>query len=585
MLINEKSIAVLPFYNTSESVENQYFADGISEEIINSLSKISGLKVISRTSSFSYRNTSLDIRHIGNELGVSTVLEGSVRRSGTKARITTQLIRTDTGFQIWSEKFDRDLEDIFDLQDEISQLIAERIRENFGHIFIQEKLSSSRTGYTEAYDRYLQGRYHQAKWNQSDMEIAMQKYKSSIAIDPGFSMAYLGLSQCFIYLSTWNFIDRMKGMFMAYHFLSKVETSDKHIPEYHFTKGLFYFLGKWEFTKAEKHLLKAIELNPNYSDAMQIMANVQIANGRFDEAHAYIDRALILDPNSENHHFTKASAFYFSGQYIKAYTSLERFKDNNSDLNLTSRLRLFSSLMAKDKLAFDQALLQLGQEGREPFKALWSLFIDRSELTVSIKWDDHYFPLKLYLLLAKGSYTEALQVLEEGVMGHDGRFINCLHDPLIDSLKTNEGYQKISAQFLPLSPVNRQEISNISTQLDKMTLQEIEHFLKALDSIMTDEEPYLDTELSLKSLAEKISLHPNKFSWLLNEKLGKNFNDYINNYRLEAFKVKALDPALSHLTLLGVAYESGFTSKSVFNDYFKKKTGLTPKAWVKRYKL
>ncbi len=583
-MINQKSIAVLPFYNTSDSTENQYFADGISEEIINSLSKISGLKVISRTSAFSYRNTSLDIRHIGNELGVSTVLEGSVRRSASKVRITTQLIRTDTGFQIWSEKFDRDLKDIFDLQDEISKLIAECIRENFGHFFIQDKLLTSRTNHADAYDKYLKGRHHQIKWNQSELEAAMNEYKLSIAIDPTFLMSYLGLSQCFIYLSTWNFTDRMKGMFMAFHFLSKLDGPKEYIPEYHFTKGLFHFLGKWEFSKAERHLLKAIELNPNYSDAMQIMANVQLASGRFEQAHSYIDKALLLDPNSENHHFTKASIFYFSGQYTMALSSLEQFIDINSDLNLTSRLRLLSAMMSENISEFDKALVQLDNSGQEPFKVLWRLINDKSEQTIDPKWDDHYFPLKLYLLLAGGRESEALKTLEAGINGHDGRFINCLQDPLLNSLKTNDTYQKIQAQIIPPSATISHENGKTPAPSDKMTVQEINHFQKMLETLIESEQPYLDTELTLKSLAEKIDLHPNKLSWLLNEKLHKNFSEFVNGYRLKAFQEKALDPKNGHLTLLGLAYESGFTSKSVFNDYFRKSTGLTPRVWVKQQK-
>lgn len=581
-MINQKSIAILPFYNTSESAENQYFADGISEEIINTLSKIAGLKVISRTSSFSYRNTSLDIRHIGNELGVSTVLEGSVRRSGSRVRITSQLIRTDTGFQIWSEKFDRHLEDIFDLQEEISKHIAERIRENFGHFFIQDDLLSSRTNHADAYSKYLEGRHYQLKGTQADLQAAMQEYKASIAMDPDFPMAYLGLSQCFIYLSSGNFIDRMKGMFMAYHFLSKVGTNGEHIPEYHFTKGLFHYLGKWEFATAERYFLKAITLNPNYSEAMQMMANVQITVGRFKEAHTFIERALHLDPNAENNHFTKASILYFSGDYGMALSYLKQIRAFNGDLHRAWRLRALSAIMAKDTREFTDAINQLDEHSAVPFNALWNLLIGKSDEVVNTEWDDPYFPMKLYLLVTKGKTSEALHTLEDGVIARDARYIYCLFDPLFYSLISTDSYQRIKTLILPQGKSTIKKSIAEPQLKEKMPQSEIDYFQKALESLIKTDSPHLDTNLTLKTLAEKINLHPNKLSWLLNEKLGKNFNDFINGYRLKAFQEKAVDPANSHLTLLGLAYESGFTSKSVFNDFFKRNTGLTPKAWVKK---
>ena len=137
----------------------------MTEEIINALSKINGLKVTARTSSFVFKKQKKDVRHIGNELGVSLVLEGSVRKSGNRLRITAQLIRTDNGFHIWSENFDRELEDVFELQDEISLLIADKIREDFGHMQIADHLVTSPTSNIEAYELYLKGRFFFFSWN------------------------------------------------------------------------------------------------------------------------------------------------------------------------------------------------------------------------------------------------------------------------------------------------------------------------------------------------------------------------------------------------------------------------------------
>ena len=162
---SNKSIAVLPFVNMSADPENEYFSDGITEEIINALTTVKGLKVIARTSSFAFKNKNIDVRTIGDQLGVGTILEGSVRKAKNRVRITAQLISTNDGTHFWSKNFDRDLEDIFALQDEISLHIADQIRENFGHLNIQEHLIEAPTQNMEAYDLYLKGRYQHLLWD------------------------------------------------------------------------------------------------------------------------------------------------------------------------------------------------------------------------------------------------------------------------------------------------------------------------------------------------------------------------------------------------------------------------------------
>ena len=160
-----KSIAVLPFVNMSANPDNEYFSDGITEEIINALTTIQGLKVIARTSSFAFKGKNVDIRAIGNQLGVNTILEGSVRKVKSRVRITAQLINTKDGTHFWSKNFDRELTDIFALQDEISLLIADKIRENFGHMDIQDHLVPTKAVNIESYELYLKGRYFFFKWN------------------------------------------------------------------------------------------------------------------------------------------------------------------------------------------------------------------------------------------------------------------------------------------------------------------------------------------------------------------------------------------------------------------------------------
>ena len=193
-LSSNKSIAVLPFVNMSADPENEYFSDGITEEIINALTTVKGLKVIARTSSFAFKNKNIDVRTIGNQLGVSTVLEGSVRKVNNRVRITAQLINANDGTHFWSKNFDRDLKDIFALQDEISLLIADQIRENFGHLEIQEHLIEPPTQNMEAYNLYLKGRYQHLMWDGQGIANAVELYEQCVTIDPTFALPYFGLA-------------------------------------------------------------------------------------------------------------------------------------------------------------------------------------------------------------------------------------------------------------------------------------------------------------------------------------------------------------------------------------------------------
>lgn len=231
--MTQKSIAVLPFVNMSSDPENEYFSDGVSEEIINALTTIKELKVTARTSSFAFKNKQVDVRHIGNELGVITVLEGSIRKIKDRVRISAQLVRTDDGFHIWSEKYDRNLTDIFELQDEISLEIAEQIRENFGHFEVQDHLVVKQTHSVEAYDAYLQGRFYELKWNHKATKRALSHYKDSIRLDPNNPRPYYNIVQCYITLTFWNAIEKQKGIQHAEFYLSKGAEIDNTLPEYH----------------------------------------------------------------------------------------------------------------------------------------------------------------------------------------------------------------------------------------------------------------------------------------------------------------------------------------------------------------
>ena len=237
-----KTIAVLPFVNISNSAENEYFSDGITEEIINALAKISNLKVVSRTSSFFFKNKNIPVKQIGKELNASVILEGSVRLSGDTIRITAQLIQAEEDFHFWSETWDRKLENIFEIQDEISLLIADKLRENFGHFEIQDHLVDKQTENIDAYEFSLKAKYHSNKWNPDDKRIAISLYEQALELDPNHTESYLGLAECYGFMAATGFIPAVEAWQKSAELTNKALMLNEKVPGVHYQLAQLAFL-------------------------------------------------------------------------------------------------------------------------------------------------------------------------------------------------------------------------------------------------------------------------------------------------------------------------------------------------------
>ena len=289
----EKSIAVLPFVNMSSDPEQEYFSDGISEEIINLLAQVPDLKVIGRTSSFAFKGKNIDLKVIGKQLNVNHLLEGSVRKAGNKLRITAQLIEVNSGFHLYSEKFDRELEDVFAIQDEISEAIlkATKIR-----LFGEEKeaLPHSSSDNIEAYELYLKGLYCQ---NKVDFPNAIHYYQAALSIDPYYTLAYAKISMCYFDMAFFG-IDPENNLHNAQSALEKVVDPDDKNTEFLIAKGRMEFWFQWDIERAAITLEKALRINPNNPEGLRQMGALNMFLGRFFEGHKYLDKAEELDPLS-----------------------------------------------------------------------------------------------------------------------------------------------------------------------------------------------------------------------------------------------------------------------------------------------
>lgn len=595
-----KSIAVLPFVNRSPDPDNEYFSDGVTEEIINALTKIQSLKVIARTSVFAFKGKNIDVRQIGHQLGVNTILEGSVRKAASKVRITAQLVRTIDGFQLWSKRFDRQLEDIFELQDEISLLIADQIRENFGHFDLQEHLIQAPTENISAYNLYLKGRFHQLRWNAEDIKLATVYYEQSISQDPHFALPYFGAGLSYGILASWAFMPYEEGIEKAVQLLSRGQkiNQDNHLN--YFAQATISLWGRWDFQLAHQQLSKAIALNPSFTDAQEGLAELYTAIGEFDKAMDLTKQILNLNPLSPNHHYTKGNIYYLQGQYDKAIEAMNGALQIDPDFALALEVKAACYILKGDYALLDDFLkahtqIQLPYYCRALFKLMYRadhIAIDLSAIQSNMaSQNQHEAPASLiawhlYLQVYLGHTQAALDALQAGIESRLGQLINFQHDPFLKPLHSESRYQALQVQNfaqerLPTFSTAPKKATPEEQSRNLLTLQEVDLYVKRLSSTLESEEPFLDPDLSLKGLAHQLDIHPNKLSWLINDRLDQNFNEYINGFRLEAFKEKALLPANAHLTLLAIAYDSGFNSKTVFNTFFKKKMGMTPRAWVK----
>lgn len=587
-----KTIAVLPFVNMSASAENEYFSDGITEEIINALAKIKNLRVTSRTSSFFFKNKNIPVKQIGTELNVSTILEGSVRLFGNTLRITAQLIQAEKDFHFWSETWDRKLENIFEIQDEISLLIAEKLREHLGHFEIGEHLVKKQTDNINAYEYSLKAKYHSNKWNPQDKRIAISLYEKAIELDPKHTESYLGLADCYGFLGTSGFMPISEAWEKSAQFTKMALSLNDQVPGVHFQLGHIHFFSECNFREAFKQILKAIELKPNYVDAQQFMSFLYIISGDMEKAREHLDIALSIDPLSHETHFFSAYFQYMMEDYTDGLKKLETCLqyDRKNIAAHTMKCYCLLKLGRCDEVInyFDTMPADIVIHGDKLglTTIAYAMKKDKANTTKYLTQLLEYantpdgFRAHAYLFLSyvvAGEYDKAFEWIRHSIEWKSSLLLFNFADPLVNEIKDDPRYaefHKIIYQqdLITPSPPRKKELLDVRTVAD---------YTKRLLKYIGKEKPYLNPDLSLRLLAEQIDIHPNQLSWLLNESIGQNFNEFINHYRVDAFKLLSNDPKNSHITLMGLAYDSGFNSKTVFNTYFKKETGLTPKQFIK----
>lgn len=590
----DKTIAVLPFANMSGSDEMEYFSDGVTEEIINALAKIEYLKVTSRTSSFYFKNKQVPVTQIAKELNVAAVLEGSVRLGGKQIRITAQLIHAEEDFHFWSETWDRKLENIFEIQDEISLHIAEKLREQYGHFEIQDKLVDQNTSNLDAYEYSLKARYHCNKWNPADVKTSIDLYEKALQLDAEHTDSLVGLADAYGFMASTELIPPVEGWQKVRDFTNKAfELNPEHAGVHYQLANLAFFQDA-NFNDAFTHAQKAIELKPNYPEAHQFIAFLYMISGEMKKAKHHLETALRIDPLSQETLFYKAYFHYRSEDYNNALKLYNKILKNNPK-NIPAHIVKNYCLLQLGQ--YDEVLQNMEEMPKELVvpderlgitslayilkkdEAATQKYMKRLQLKSEIESSFQAHSYKYLAYANMGKYKEAFDWLKEVIRLKSPIILLSFSDPLANNLKRNKLYKEFSTQLygnpVDLSGKTTEKIALLDTETVKQYTDNLNRFIN-------EEQPFLIPNLSLRMLANQIEVHPNKLSWLLNEEIGKNFNEFINHYRIEYFKKLALDPDNSHISLIGLAYESGFNSKTVFNTYFKKETGMTPKEFLKQ---
>ena len=420
------SIAVLPFNNMSGDSEQEYFSDGITEDIITDLSKISGLSVVARHTAFTYKNRPVNVREVGRELGVAYVLEGSVRKAGGRVRVTGQLINSTNGNHVWADRFDRELTDIFAIQDEITHAIVEQLKVKL-HPQERKSISQAPTDNIEAYTYYLKGRDFLNRRSKRYLQLARQMFAKAVELDPMYARAYAGMADCDSYLyMTYHEKVAMEKVLAT---TEKALALDPNLAEAHASRGVALSAGQ-RYEEAKDEFEKALALNSDSYEAHYFYARSNFAQGKVDRAAALFERAAEIKPDD----------YQVPCLLVGIYKSLGRRRDAKNaarkGVELAERELILHPEDSRPAQLGAGAWFLLGEKERAREWTARSLTIDPDDLVAQYNAACSYSRL--------GDIDIALRLLEQCLpnLGHEK--VNwAKYDSELEPLRKHSRYQKL----------------------------------------------------------------------------------------------------------------------------------------------
>jgi TolB-like protein/class 3 adenylate cyclase/Tfp pilus assembly protein PilF len=362
-------LAVLPFVNMSSDPDNEFFSDGITEELLNALTKVEGLQVTSRTSAFAFKGKKDDIRDIAVKLNVDKVLEGSVRKAGNRVRITAQLINAADGYHIWSESYDRNLNDIFEVQDEISGIITNRLRENFSPQK-NEPLVKAPTKNIDAYTNYLKALHYWNKLTPADTRKAIECFEKAFELEPAYAQAYAMAAGAYSNLGATGQMLPEKAFKIAKDYADKALDLDHSIAEGHIAIGSYYLFYEWKWKESFDAFQKAIKLNPAATLAYQLLSFYYVITGQKHEAVKTMEQAIRIDPLSPIVSQALGNTYIFAERYDDAIQQAEKMLEMNPQMRISLELKAWAIGLKGDWNAALDIFKEIHRLTNHPLKGL-----------------------------------------------------------------------------------------------------------------------------------------------------------------------------------------------------------------------
>jgi TolB-like protein/DNA-binding winged helix-turn-helix (wHTH) protein/Tfp pilus assembly protein PilF len=449
--LHDNSIAVLPFADMSPGKDQEYFSDGLTEELINDLARVPGLKVVARSSAFQFKGRNEDLRGVAQKLGVANVLEGSVRKEGNQVRITASLTKADDGFQLWSETYDREVSHIFAAQDEIARAVATALQSKLLSAGSAAISAGSRITNPEAYQAYLQGQYYTARGqDREDLTKALASAEQAIKLDANYASGWAQRSQVLERLARIGLIDGADGFRRARESAEKAISLDAGSTTGYLTLALVQMNHDWDWEGADASLKKAALLEPGSAAVLGSRAHLARIFSRVDEAIGLYEQAIALDPLRANYHLALGYELFIGGRYEQARAELQKAQDLNPQL---SSLHLTIGEIFLLQGRWQEALEEMEKENGDWQKLsgeVWAYHsLGRREesdkaLKKLIATHQNEAAYQIAEACAYGGETEkAFQWLDRAFQQRDPGMPELKTDPLMKSLRQDPRYAEL----------------------------------------------------------------------------------------------------------------------------------------------
>ncbi len=444
----DKSVAVLPLINESGDPKDEYFSDGLSEELIAALAQISGLKVIGRSSSFRFKDRKEEPKTIGEKLGVATLLDGTVRKQGDRVRIVAALVNAADGIQLWTQTFDRQLKDIFAVQEEIARAVAESLKVTLlgGD---NGPAQASATDNAEAHNAYLQGHFYLVRRNVEDFRKAISYYDEAIQLDPNYALAYAERAEAWVFLGDLTG-QRPTAYPKAHADAEKAVAIAPDLAEARAALGFVLCMAEWKFTEGLAELKRAKELSPANPTANDLLARIIVYMGRIDEAERQARQAVELDPLSTVTQGNLARVLFYAGKLDEADAAARKAAELQPTGASTHRFQVFIAVQRGDgDMALREAQLEPDPRFRR-FELALAHYVrgDRqaadaalADLIANAREGFAYQIAEVYAL--RGETDKAFEWLQIAFDDRDAGMLGLLVDPLLRGLRDDARYKNL----------------------------------------------------------------------------------------------------------------------------------------------